>query len=159
MSIKRQGGFTVTELLVTLVVIGILAAIAMPSLSETSEKRRLKAASEAILSDLRWVRSESIKQNTPFTVTFTNGSYGTWSYVINDGSADIKTVTSTNFSEFDGVSINQNFASSQMVTDNARGTLRPGTVSLSTSSYANEVRVSILGRVRICGNSGGYDAC
>lgn len=46
---KRRGGFTLIELLIVIVIIGILAAIAIPKFGKTREKAYLKA----MQSDLR----------------------------------------------------------------------------------------------------------
>ncbi|HEX6308352.1 MAG TPA: prepilin-type N-terminal cleavage/methylation domain-containing protein [Longimicrobiales bacterium] len=46
---KRRGGFTLIELLIVIVIIGILAAIAIPKFGKTREKAYFKA----MMSDLR----------------------------------------------------------------------------------------------------------
>jgi type IV pilus assembly protein PilA len=46
---KRRGGFTLIELLIVIVIIGILAAIAIPKFGKTREKAYIKA----MQSDLR----------------------------------------------------------------------------------------------------------
>lgn len=51
--IRDQRGFTLPELLVTIVVLGILLAIAVPSWSSYTEARRVESAKNQLVSDLR----------------------------------------------------------------------------------------------------------
>lgn len=156
----KQTGFTLTELMIVIAILGTLAAIAAPSFNSVIERQRLVSASEAILSDLRWARSEAIKQNEEVRVTYTTG--GTWSYTINvDPSGDntqIKSVSSTNFrstsmsaAAFSGVAYT--------TFDPVRGTASNGTVTITTTNYSLSNKVSTLGRIHVCGTIGDYTAC
>lgn len=71
-------GFTLVELLIAIVIIGILAAVGVPSFQALMDKKRLQGAADNVLADLRYVQSESVKQNRDITVTFTEGS--SWAY-------------------------------------------------------------------------------
>jgi len=71
-------GFTLVELLIAIVIIGILAAIGVPSFQALMDKKRLQGAVDNVLADLRYVQSESVKQNRDISVTFTEGS--SWAY-------------------------------------------------------------------------------
>ena len=61
-------GFTLVELLVAVVIIGILAAIGVPSFQALMDKKRLEGAVDNVLADLRYAQSESVKQNVDITV-------------------------------------------------------------------------------------------
>lgn len=51
---KRREGFTLIELLIVIVIIGILAAIAMPKFNKTRERAHFKA----LMSDLRNLQAQ-----------------------------------------------------------------------------------------------------
>lgn len=153
----RQSGVTLFELMVAVAILGVLTALAVPSFDRAYDKRRAQNVAEAIAADLRWARSESIKRNRLVRVSYTEGS--TWNYTIHADPAGtntlLKTVSST---DFNNSTINTNFTSDQATFDPVRGTATNGSVSFSTLNFAGEVRLSILGRVRIC-NLEGYSAC
>lgn len=159
--LKRQMGFTLPEIAITLAISGILTAMAVPSFTGMLERRKLVSAAEAIESDLRWARGEAIKQNTAVTVAFTPGAPpATWGYTINPGS---KTVNSASVAEYKGIGLATNFGGNNTTFDPVRGTANSGTVTV-TSATGKQLRIilSILGRTHICsvgGTIGDHDPC
>jgi len=59
---KKQRGFTLIELMVTLAVAAILLTIGVPSMRDLIRNNRLTAATNTFVSSLNMVRSEAIKQ-------------------------------------------------------------------------------------------------
>lgn len=59
---RTQLGVTMIELMVTVAIISILAAIALPSFSSTIERQRLRLVIETVVSDFRQARSTAEAQ-------------------------------------------------------------------------------------------------
>lgn len=65
---RSQAGFTLVEMVVVLVIVAILAAVAMPSLSSALANQRLRAAATDLVSALLLARSEAIKRGAQVQV-------------------------------------------------------------------------------------------
>ena len=61
-------GFTLIELMVTLVVFGILLTVGVPAFREFTMTNAMAARVNAFVSDLTYVRNEAIKRNGQPTV-------------------------------------------------------------------------------------------
>ncbi|MBQ0719469.1 MAG: prepilin-type N-terminal cleavage/methylation domain-containing protein [Gammaproteobacteria bacterium] len=66
----RQPGFTLLELLVVLVLLGIIAVLVAPGLGGSLDNAKLKTASRELLGALRVQRSEAITQGKIITLRF-----------------------------------------------------------------------------------------
>jgi len=73
--IRAQHGFTLIELMVSLTVLGVLAAIALPSFSEAFLSNRLASFSNSFVASAHLARSEAIKRNA--SVKLCRSSNGT----------------------------------------------------------------------------------
>ena len=66
-SIKVRG-FTLIELIVVITIVGILASVAVPSLSDTLARQRAKSVSSELLASLSKTRSEAVSRNSNITL-------------------------------------------------------------------------------------------
>lgn len=92
---ERFSGFSLVELVVTLAVAAIIAAVAMPSFESMLNSSRLRGASEELTSVMLLARSEAVRRNAPVTVcgssdgTTCNGStnWARWIVIGRDNAA------------------------------------------------------------------------
>lgn len=75
-ALRAQAGFTVTELMVVVAIVGIVAAIAAPDMVEMVRRQRVKTASFDVFAGLTMARSEAIKRNLTVSVTPIGGDWG-----------------------------------------------------------------------------------
>jgi len=175
---KKYGlGFTLTELMITVAIIGIVASLAVPSFQKMIERNRLKEAVESLKSDMMFARTESIKRSANLNVSIDiNGT--SWCYGIdvdNDtnntnanvacdctttGSCAVKTVNGSQFQNITlaaGTDVNVTFFF-------RRGSASDNGITINTPNYSVRVKTSSIGRIRTCSPDsakaiGGYDAC
>ena len=77
-SVRQFHGFTLTELVITVTIVGILAAIAAPSFNEFMVQQRIRNAAFELMSDLTFARSEAVKRNSDVTMTRSSSWTGGW---------------------------------------------------------------------------------
>jgi type IV fimbrial biogenesis protein FimT len=65
---KRQSGFSITELMVVMAIVAILLGIGVPSYRYISNSYRMSAEVNGLLGDLQYARAEAIKEGQTVTV-------------------------------------------------------------------------------------------
>ena len=70
-----QNGFTMIEMMVTLIVVGILAAIAAPAFTSLIASQNIRTSVSMLQSSLLQARSEAIKRNAIVTVSPNGGQW------------------------------------------------------------------------------------
>ena len=77
----RSGGFTLTELLIVVALIGIILALSGPPLADYVRVQRLKGISAELSTDLAFARSEAVSRGTYMQMRVQSGS-GLSCYII-----------------------------------------------------------------------------
>jgi type IV fimbrial biogenesis protein FimT len=66
-NVRRQGGFTLVELMVSIGVLGVLTALAVPSYTNMMNRNRLSSQSNELLSAIQYARMEAIRSSARVT--------------------------------------------------------------------------------------------
>jgi type IV fimbrial biogenesis protein FimT len=74
MDMRRQSGFTLYELLITVLVIGVILAIGVPNMAEFTQNSRLASTSNDLLSSFQLARSEAARSKNNITICASNNS-------------------------------------------------------------------------------------
>lgn len=62
---RRESGFTLIEVMVSLAILGILATLAVPSFTETIKRYRVKAIKDELIASMQMARTEAIRRGMP----------------------------------------------------------------------------------------------
>lgn len=172
--LSPQQGFTLVEMVIVIVLLGIILTIGVPSYNSLMDSTRVKGAANAVNAFLVNAKSEAIKQNmTVHAVVQVEGSGATWCLgmsttagcnCLTPGSCQISGQDRTvSFASYKGVLLNGPDDGHSFSFSPLRGTVTgQETVELeSDEGKSVSVTVSQLGRVRSCssGGWGGYPSC
>jgi prepilin-type N-terminal cleavage/methylation domain-containing protein len=143
-------GFTAVELLIVIAVIGLMSAVAVPSLLSYMPKSRLNGAARTVAGDLMSARMAAVKKNCKAIVEFETASR--YCVVIDENSnntcdpGERKIIKDLGDNFKDVVNIK---ADTKNIF-NSRGTAtRMRNIILKNPSGERTIRVSIAGRVKI----------
>jgi len=139
------------ELMVTLGLISILAAIAVPNYLAFQPGQRLNGGAREVLGKLRWARAQAVEENATYIVSFLNNHTlrifndtdldGTWD--IGEWKDDIDLQLNYSDVTFTPTGNDPKFT--------GRGTVSTGTttITITNSSGSKQVEVTPTGNVKI----------
>ena len=136
---RKKAGFTLAELIIVISVLGLLAAVGVPSYLRYLPKYRLRSAARDLYSNLQLAKMAAIKTNQKCRVNYqVNPDRYTVSLLnktvrLNDYGSGVK---------FDGPN-NKTFAAGT-ITFNSRGTSNAGYAYLTNSGNTDYYRVGPL---------------
>ncbi len=150
---RRTAGFSMVELLITLVLISIVAAIAIPSFRGWVDNSNLKAAARMISSDFYDTRTRAASESRPYTITYSPDPTNT--YRIQAAAANgLPAVNETkNFNEFGGVRMTSvdGGAAAVAITIQSRGTVsQNGTIVVTNvRNSTGSITLLLTGRAYV----------
>jgi type IV fimbrial biogenesis protein FimT len=150
-SMRKDKGFTLLEMMVIIAIIGIVSAIAIPNMFSFATNMRLRSASRDLFSNFQQTRIKAIRQNSRWAVRFTTSGYRVENCGLDNNctaATDNTIVKTVNMSqEYPGVSITS--TTNVLVEFNSEGTSTTGTTTLANSGGSSSVIVDLTGRIRM----------
>ncbi|OGC91110.1 MAG: hypothetical protein A2142_01075 [candidate division Zixibacteria bacterium RBG_16_48_11] len=155
--LRNRAGFTLIEMVITVVVLGLIAAMAVPDFMSAMQKLKLNAATRDIISDLRWARSGAIatRQQIGLNFDFDNKSYAVFFDTDNPGNfefvADEDSVVKTGDLSSLGIG-SSTFADSTVIFKPDGTCHSSGQIICNSSDNAHSRTVDVLastGRIKI----------
>jgi type IV fimbrial biogenesis protein FimT len=120
----KQKAFTLIELMVTLAVLGVIAAIAVPSFDQFQRGARASSDVSAITTALALARSEAVKRNRPVCVVSADWAAG-WDVRIDDNGNNTCAAGETLVRTFAGISASASLSVQRNGADASQVLYRP----------------------------------
>lgn len=162
----QQRGVTLVETLMAVTILGIALALAVPSLQDIINKKRIKSAIETLYTDMKLIHSESIKRQSNLFVSFQSGA--NWCYGVDDSSeCDCSTSNDCQIdgvekvvraSDFNGITMSftgftSGVSNSYVQFEGVRGVAsNSGTVTFSRAGFSATLSSNRLGLLETCSN-------
>lgn len=118
---RQQRAFTLIELIITLAILAIVLAVAMPALSSWFARQRQAGASEAVLETLRFARKQAITRQSKIWLQSQSGD--PWSLIVSStpGEACEQALRCIRSQDFPGVTLNSSTLPARMAFSPLRG--------------------------------------
>ena len=140
---KREQGFTLVEVMITLAVLAIMTSIATPNYLSFMQSYRLRGAASMVRGDLNKAKVLAIKSRRQYQVVFTPNNYSLQELI----SGVWTTTTVRNLLEYPNVTI---IPPAVTPIFNPRGTATGVTIGLQNGrGDIQQITVSITGRIRL----------
>jgi type IV fimbrial biogenesis protein FimT len=153
MTLNRQSGFTMVELILTVAVGAILLTIGIPSFKYVTNSNRIAAEINGLLGDLQFARAEAIKEGVNVSVCIsTNGTACAGGGIVTWQSGWIVISSAANTGV---LRVQAPFSS----TDTFVATNAAGTITFNRDGYANGIAAGTLIELHDINNTHSWTRC
>jgi prepilin-type N-terminal cleavage/methylation domain-containing protein len=140
-NILKPRGFTLVELVITMMIITIVAGIAFPAIQKYAVQRRLKAAARDIIGDFANAKARAMSENVDYEIVI-NGN-NTYS-IRPAGGAVLETKSPSKFAS--DIQVSSNYPGG-VITFQTRGTSNAGRIELTNAQGSKAtITTTITGR-------------
>jgi type IV fimbrial biogenesis protein FimT len=144
---RRDRGYTLVELMVTLILLGVLMALAWPRLEGFNRANRLRSALDRMSSDLTLARLAAVREGRAATLRIDNAGTRYTVTVDATGTLPVDTVKKVSIAtDYKGVTFTPATGS---VTFDSRGLYRSGDTDFRAVKGTQKMRLQITGVGRI----------
>lgn len=149
---RRRGGFTLTELMIVLIIAGLMAAMAGPRMMRWVQTIGQRGVTNQLAGDLALARIQAVRQGA--TVSFRIDDADTYRVTVDDANGNVvRTLRTVDLQQvYRGATLDP---TSGRIAFDSRGVLRPSPVStisditLTRGDVTKRVNVSGVGRIEV----------
>jgi type IV fimbrial biogenesis protein FimT len=143
-----DAGFTLVELLITLVLVGIVLSMAVPALSGWLDNSNLKAGARTMASDVAFMRESALSSGKTHRITFNAGANQYTLRWDSDGAgtyADVPNYPALRTLSDSGSGVRITSVSQSTINFTARGTINPfGTVVITNNRGSTATITTVI---------------
>jgi type II secretion system protein H len=138
---RGQRGFSLVEMMIVVIIIGVLATIGIPAFSSWKDKQAVSNAASSLLAHLKQARNLAIAENRSVRITFSSTAY-----IFDADTTGNCGPCRNNVISYSQFSDNLSISPTTTRTFTSRGTANSGTITLTASGKSKSIVMNVIGR-------------